>query len=176
MALADPAKHRQQELYWQQLVQLKAACEYVRRYRNRLALWETRIGALRALASSSAIAAWAVVQAHPLLWGGIIAAAQVADALKDVFPLSARRRSTSELVAVLDTMFIETLHEWESVRAGQLSDREIADRWLRLMQRRHEVETKCLATTSLPERRDLMMLANADAKAYLEPMARGRRP
>jgi hypothetical protein len=41
------------------------------------------IGIVQAVASSSAIAAWAVVQAHPLVWGGIIAAAQVADALKD---------------------------------------------------------------------------------------------
>ena len=67
MVSADPGTHRQQELYWQQLVQLKVGCEYPRRYRNWLTRWETRVATLRAVASSGAIAAWAIVQAHPLL-------------------------------------------------------------------------------------------------------------
>jgi hypothetical protein len=92
--MADPTLptehnvHYRQILYLNQLYRLKTSAEYLRHYRDSLAKWATWIATLRAIASSGAIAAWAIVQAHPLLWGGIIAAAQVADALKDVMPIS----------------------------------------------------------------------------------------
>jgi hypothetical protein len=105
--------HRQQDLYWTELVELKIACEYMRRYRNSLAWWSTGFSAFRAIASSGAIATWAVVQSYPLIWGGIIAATQVADALKDVFPLTARQQAASSLMMSLDALFIEALYEWE---------------------------------------------------------------
>ena len=78
----NEAAHRQQDLYFNELFQLKVGCEYIRLYRNDLARWVTGFAALRAIASSGAIATWAVVQSYPLVWGGIIAASQLADALR----------------------------------------------------------------------------------------------
>ena len=57
--------HRQQALYWRELVELKVGCDYARAYRETLRARIAAFAALRALTSSSAIAAWAVVQSHP---------------------------------------------------------------------------------------------------------------
>ena len=62
--------HRQQNLYFQELFELKVACDYMRRYQERLA---TRVNSgfdgLRAIAPSGAIATWAVVTITPLNLG-----------------------------------------------------------------------------------------------------------
>lgn len=52
MSEASAVAHRQQDLYWKELVQLKVRCEYMRRYRAVLAGWVTRLATLRAIASS----------------------------------------------------------------------------------------------------------------------------
>ena len=46
--------HRQQNLYFQELFELKVACEYMRRYREQIAFWVTQFDMLRAIASSGA--------------------------------------------------------------------------------------------------------------------------
>ena len=167
---SEAGSHRQQDLYFNELFQLKIACEYQRRYANRLARWVTGFNALRAIASSGAIATWAIVQAYPLVWGGIIAAAQVSDALKDVIPFTARQKAASGLAMSFDALLIEALYEWESVFAGRLSDEEITERRRTLMQLRHEADVKHFPTGDLPERADLLKLAEADAVTYFENM------
>ena len=64
---SEVAGHRQQDLYFNELFQLKVACEYQRRYLNWLSRWVTGFNVLRAIASSGAIATWAIVQAYPLV-------------------------------------------------------------------------------------------------------------
>ncbi len=78
--------HRQQQLYWTQMIELKVAASYIRHYRDYLGKWVTGLGTLRAIASSGSIAAWALWKEYAFVWGTIIAASQVVDALKDVFP------------------------------------------------------------------------------------------
>jgi hypothetical protein len=166
----DTAPHRQQDLYFTELVELKIACEYMRRYRNSLSRRLTFISAFRGIASSGAIAAWAIVQAYPLVWGGIIAATQVADALKDVFPLTPRQQAANNLLMSLDALFIEALYEWEGVYSGRYDNEEIVERRRKLMQLRHDLDVKNFPTGDLPQRKDLMVLAENDAITYLESM------
>ncbi len=170
---ADNDPHRQQNLYFNELFQLKIACEYIRLYRNDLARWVARFGALRAVASSGAVAAWAVVQAHPLVWGGIIAAAQVGDALKDVIPFTARHKAASALSMSLDSLLIEALYEWEGVFAARFTTEDITERRRKLMQLQHEADTKHFPT-GLPKRKNLLRLAEKEADAYFNSMF-GRR-
>ena len=168
----NAASHRQQDLYFDELFQLKVACEYHRRYRQALARRVRGFEVLRAVASNGAIVTWAVAQSHPFVWGGIIAAAQLADALKDAIPITARYKAVSGLVMSLDALFIEALYEWEGVFGGQFSNEEITERRRKLMQIRHDAEVKHFPTGDLPERQDLLELAEQDAIAYLEPMFR----
>jgi hypothetical protein len=102
--------------------------------------------------------------------GGIIAAAQVTDALKDVFPLTARQQAANNLLMSLDALFIEALYEGEGVYAGRYDNEEIIERRRKLMQVRHDLEVKNFPSGDLPERKDLLTLAEDDAITYPENM------
>jgi len=49
--MSGDATHRQQQLYWAQMIELKVASAYIRRYRDYLGKWVTGLGTLRAIAS-----------------------------------------------------------------------------------------------------------------------------
>ncbi len=157
--------HRQQQLYWNQLVELKVAQAYVRRYRDEVATRVRWLGILRAVASSGGIAGWAVWRSHAFVWGAIIAASQVADALRDVFPFTRIHKAASEHMVALDSMLIDALLEWENVFAGRLSDAEIMNRRHRLMKLQHEAERKNFPD-GLAIRPKLFALAQQEASDY----------
>ena len=167
---SDATSHRQQDLYFNELFQLGVQCHYMRRYRNILARRVRRLEILRAVASSGAIATWAIVQSHPMIWGGIIAASQLSDVLKDVIPFTGRHKAASGLVVSLDALLIEALYEWESVYGGQFTNEEITERRRKLMELRQKAEVEHFPTGDLPEREDLLALAEVDAVAYFEAM------
>jgi hypothetical protein len=158
-------ENRLQALYWAELVQLKVSCEYIRRYRNGLGIWVTRFSAIRAVVSLSALATWAVVRAYPMVWSGVIVAAQVADALQNTMAFTARYRGTSALVNTLDALLIDCQMEWEDIYAGRLDEAEIAKRRHAMMARRQEADAKNLPG-GLPVRKKLFALAEADAATY----------
>jgi hypothetical protein len=157
-------ENRQQALYWKELVDLKVGCEYVRRYRDNLAATMTRFAVIRAVVSVSALGAWAAVKSCPMVWGGIIAAAQVADALQNAIPFAARFR-TNALCSTFDALFIDCQMEWEDIFAGRLDEAEISKRRHKMMKLRHDADVKNLPN-GLPARKSLLRLAEADAAAY----------
>jgi hypothetical protein len=165
--------NRLQALYWGELVQLKVSCEYIRRYRDALGAWVTRLAMIRAVVSVSALGTWAAVKSYPMLWGGIIAAAQVADALQNATALAARHRGTSALVMTLDALFIDCQMEWEDIFAGTLDEGEVLKRRHAIMKRRHEADVKNLPG-GLPIRKKLFDLAEADALTYLAATYKSR--
>lgn len=122
----DP--HRQQRLYWNQMLQLKGSLSYICVYRNYLGRWVTGLGALRAIASCGGIAAWAIWKDYALIWGAIIALSQVMDALKDVFPFVKLHKACSEHTITLSYLFVDAELEWESVYAAKYADDEIMNR------------------------------------------------
>ncbi len=122
----DP--HRQQRLYWNEMINLKADTSYIRLYRDRLGKWVTGLGVLKAATSCGGIAAWAVWRQFAFAWGAIIAASQLADALKDVFPFAKKHKAACDHSMTLDRLFIDVQLEWESVFAGKYSDEEIKNR------------------------------------------------
>lgn len=162
----DPGQ-RLQDLYWKALLQLKVECEYVRRYQASLEWWVTRISVVRAGAAVGAIGTWAVVKSYPLLWGGIIALAQVADAMQAAIPLNRRHQGTSALVITLDALFITAQGEWEDIYAARIDQTGATKARLRLLQQMHDAQAKNLPT-GIPRRNDLFRLAEADAAAYFK--------
>ncbi len=103
---------------WNELVDLKVACQYTWRYRDSLAAAITRFAVIRDVVSVSPLGTWAVVKSYPMVWGGIIAATQVADALQNATPFATRFRKTNALSAVLDAGLIDCQMEWEAIRTG----------------------------------------------------------
>jgi hypothetical protein len=127
---SDP--HRQQQLYWKEMINLKADASYIRLYRDSLGRWVTGLGALKAIASCGGIAAWVVWKEYAFVWGAIIAASQVADALKDVFPFAKKHKAASIHSMTLDNLFNDVQLEWENIFSGRYSDEEIMNRLHRL--------------------------------------------
>jgi hypothetical protein len=68
---SDP--HRQQHLYWNEMINLKADASYIRLYGTPLAGGSTGLGALKAIASCGGIAAWVIWKEYAFVWGAIIA-------------------------------------------------------------------------------------------------------
>ena len=158
---------RQQALYWNQLVQLKVGAEYIKAYRERVARRIWRFDLSRAIASSGAIAAWAVVKAHPLVWGGVIAASQLADVIKGTLPLAKIHDGAARLTQDLDTLFIEAQFEWERIAAGKLEEDEISAARRRIMTVEHDSQAKHFPD-GLERKPDLLKVAEAEAAAYFK--------
>lgn len=162
-------ENRQQALYWSELVQLKIGCGYVRRYRDSLGAWITRFAVIRAVVSVGALGTWAAIRSYPMLWGRIIAAAQVADALQHAIPFAARFRGTNALCSALDALFIDSQMEWEDIAGGRLDEAEVIRRRHKLMMLRLNADQKNLPN-GLPRSDRLLKLAEADAEAYFGNM------
>jgi hypothetical protein len=164
-----PNPRRQPDLYWKQLAQLKAASICIRLYRNQLAQRVRAVEIVNAVGSSGAIAGWVVWRAWPLLWAGIIAAAQFLDATKHVFPDARLHRSASALTVALELRCIAAETEGEAIFPGKVSDEGVVERRARLMKVRLEAEHQHFPDGFVPERR-LIALANRQARDYIRVM------
>ncbi len=161
-----PDLHRQQKLYWDQMFELKTAASYIRFYRDSLGRWVTGLGALKAIASCAGIAAWVIWKEHAFVWGAIIAASQVVDALKDVFPFAKKHKAACEHTVTLANLFIDVQLEWETVFAGRYNDDEIMKRLHQLRKMQLDAESRNFPD-GLAERADLLDRAKQDATEYL---------
>lgn len=130
------------DLYWAQLRQVKAAGAYMRLYRNRLAKQLRAIELIKAVSSSGAIAGWVIWSDLPFLWSAIIAAAQLLDALKGVFPFAKLHRAASDLTVALEIIWIDADAEWTDIYAGRLTDQEINKRLQKLRRLALEAENR----------------------------------
>lgn len=162
----SPNPRRQPDIYWRQMEQLKAASVCIRLYRNRLARWVRGVELVRAVASSGSIAAWAWWKDYPLLWGGIIAGAQVLDATKHVFPFARQHRAASDLTVALELLFIDAQLEWEKIYTGRVPEATIMDRCTKLRKLQLEAERKHFPEGFEPSQK-LIDLATEETRAYV---------
>jgi len=161
----DEGAHRQQQLYWNQMIELRVAIAYIRRYRDERGRWVTGLGTVRAIASSGRIAAWAIWKEHAFVWGAIIAASQVADALKEVFPFSKTHKSASEHTITLGGIFIDAQLEWENTFSGRYTNEQITNRRHKLMKLQHDAERHNFPH-GLATKAALFAQAQEEAKEY----------
>lgn len=157
--------HRQQQLYWNQMVELKIASAYIRLYRDHLATWVSTLGTLKAVASSVGIGAWVIWKQYAFVWAAIIAASQVADALKEVFPFTKKHKAASELTLALTSLFIDAQLEWENIFSGRYTNDEIMNRLHKLRKLQLEAESKSFPD-GLATKTSLFEEAQQNAKQY----------
>lgn len=144
---------------------MKVAASYIRYYRDYLGRWVTGIGVIKAVAASTSIGAWTIWKDYAFVWGAIIAASQVLDAVKDVFPVTKRFKAASEHVVALDSLFIDAQLEWESVFSGAYTDAQIMTRLHKLRRLQHEAECRSFKD-GLPLREDLFKQAEIEAETF----------
>ena len=160
-----PDPHRQQQLYWNEMINLKADASYIRLYRDSLGKWVTGLAALKAIASCGGIAAWVVWRQYAFAWGAIIATSQLADALKDVFPFAKEHKAASAHAMTLDGLFIDVQLEWENIFSGRYSDEEIMNRLHKLRKMQLDALRQNFPD-GLPARDALLAEAKQEAETY----------
>jgi hypothetical protein len=74
--------------------------------------------------------------------------------------------SAEEKTYLLDALFFEALFEWESVFSAKFTE-EITQRRRKLVQLQHELDGKHFPTGDLPNRPDLLALAERDTITYV---------
>jgi hypothetical protein len=161
----DP--HRLQQQYWNEMVNLKSSASYSRLFRDRQGRWVTALSALKAIASSGAIAGWVIWKQWAFCWAAVIAVAQVADALKDVFPFTQRHKAASELVLTLDRLLIDVQFEWESIFQARYSEDEISERIHQLRKLQLEAVNRYFPH-GLDQNKKLLAIARNSAALYFE--------
>jgi len=147
------------------MIELKVATCYIRRYRDYLGMRVTAVGTVRAIASSGSIAAWALWKEYAFVWGAIIAASQVADALRDVFPFTKKHKAASMHTITLGSIFIDAQLEWENIFSGRYTDDQITNRRHKLMKQQHDAE-RISFPDGLATRDSLFAQAQQDARDY----------
>jgi hypothetical protein len=161
-----PPQHRQQAIYWNQLVHLKTVATYIRLYRDDHTQWINRVGILRAVATSSTIAGWVIWKDYAIVWGLVIAASQLADSLKDFLPNARRQKAASELAAILETLFIDAQFEWEIISSGTATRADTMTHYRKFAKLRLDAEKKYFPE-GIPLHKKLYTLAVREASEYL---------
>jgi len=123
------------------------------------------MGAVRAIASSAGIGAWAIWREYAFIWGAIIALSQVMDALKEVFPFTRQHKAASELAIVLESLFIDAQLEWESIKAGKYDEEQVSRRPHKLRTLHHHAECN-IFRDGLPRRQDLFIAAEMESGVF----------
>jgi len=164
--MPDAARH-QADLYWKQLGQLKIAAVCIRLYRNRLARAVRAVELIKVFGSSGAIAGWVVRKDWPILWSGIIAAAQLLDATKHAFPFARMHMAASEMTVALELLYIDAEAEWAEIEAARLPNTDVAERQKRLAKLGVETEYRHFPEGFEPSE-SIQRKARRDADAYLQ--------
>lgn len=168
MAEGDNARQgmeRQKMLYWNKLVELKTAANYIEGYRNWLGGWVTGVAVVRAIASSTSIAGWVIWREYAFVWASIIAVSQVLDALREVFPFARRHKAAAELASHLNRLFIDAQLEWENILANDSDEEEVAQELHSLRVLHHNAEAESFGG-GLTIRRRIFRVAEARSKVF----------
>jgi len=156
-ASLDP--RRQSDLYWKEMEELKAASICIRLCRNQLGFRVKVIDLIKAVASSGGIAGWVVWRDAPFLWSGLIAGAQLLDALKGAFPFARDYKAAGDLTVALELIFIDAQYEWERVYTSKIGNDAIMAARRKIQKLRLEAERRHFPEGFEPPARFLLMAA-----------------
>jgi hypothetical protein len=169
----DP--RRQPDLYWREMEQLKAASVCIRLCRNRLAKQVRWLELVKVIASSGGIAGWVVWKDYPFLWSAIIAAAQLLDATKNVFPFAKEHKAASDLTIALELLFIDSQLEWEKIYTGKVPEDDIMEARRKMQRLRLDAERKHFPEGFQPPPK-LIALAVEETQTYMSLTYGGDQP
>ncbi|MGD0911836.1 MAG: hypothetical protein ABR928_08065 [Terracidiphilus sp.] len=108
-----------------------------------------------------------VWERYAFVWGAIIAASELADALKDVFPFAKKHKAAGAHSMTLDNLFNDVQLEWENIFSGRYSDEEIMNRLHRLRKLQLDALQRNFPD-GLAERPKLLIQAKLIAETYFK--------
>lgn len=153
--------------YWNLLKELKTQVLYLHTYASSSEEHDKNLNIILAVSSSSSIAAWAVWQSYPMVWGAIIAISQVITAVKPFLPYRQRIKAISALNENLQQISLECERYWFEVSEGLITEKEIHDLCIKLKEKASDAERKHLSGVILPRKAKFLQQAEIEADIYL---------
>ena len=99
------------------------------------------------------------------IWAGIVAASQLIEALKNVFPFYKRRGELSKWSRTLNRLFVEAQRDWDVIAGGDRTNAQISELSHRLRVKKERAEEKYIPH-GLARRKDLFEKAQNEASRF----------
>jgi len=106
---------------------------------NRFQKWDRNINIYIAIASSSSIAAWAIWNSTPLLWGTIIAFSQVLTVIKPYFPYNKYVKELNSKNLKIEHLNIELEMLWHKLQKKKITEDEAAEIYFDIRKQASEI-------------------------------------
>ena len=154
--------------YWNEMGELKTNILYLGMYLEETQKIDRIIKMFLAVASNGSIAAWVIWKDFPMVWGGIIAASQFLNAVKEYLPYQKRAKSISGLHIDLQDSFLYAEKIWFSIAEGEYTEKQINEAWIELKKRKNNFVKKHLGEDVLPENKKLLGKADEQKVEYFK--------
>lgn len=150
--------------YWSMYEEIVDSYYYYWHYRARAVRLSNLINCISCIASVTSISSWLIWNSVPWLWAIILAAAQMINAIRHLFPFSRQITSTGMLIPEVKLLLNEVDHEWDII--DDLPESEINDRVLRKRNEFALLENKYIGDAYFPRRSRCEKKAINDRRAY----------
>lgn len=155
-----------QETYWRKLTQFKYSLCYFDAHLARCVKIDRTIKICCAIASSSAIAAWATWQGLGFLWGLVIVISQVTMAVNEFLPYKTRIKELSNIKAALTPIYLDMEKEWFFVSNGERTAEQINERCYQFAQQWNSIDDAYFVDDTLPQVKKCMEYAEKTKNTY----------
>jgi hypothetical protein len=155
-----------QEQYWNEMVEIRAHQNYLMLYQLSSERWDLGFKIFLALASSSAISAWAVWQQYPKVWASIIAGSQVISVLSNLMPHKARIKPLSSAALAMTELADKAERGWFDVAEGAMNDKQVNKARHDLKEQKRKIMTDKFGSMVIPVRKKRMLNASLMAHEY----------
>lgn len=152
--------------FWQELVNLRRDARYVDLCLARTERTDRSIKAFLAIAASSSIAGWAIVQQYAVVWATIVAASQVIQVVKEYLPYKNRLKALAGLSVELNAISLLAEDQWFKVSNAGMYEEDIHDLRIALKRKKSSAVQKAFPIAGLPENKKLVERAELDNAQY----------
>jgi hypothetical protein len=163
-----------QAQFWQEMVSLKRDARYVDLCLARTERIDRFIKGFLAIAASSSIAGWAIVQTYAAVWATIVAVSQVLQVVKDHLPYKNRLKALAALSVDLNALSLLAEDQWFKVSNGAgMYDDDIHDLRIGLKQKKLKAVQKAFPIAGLPTINRLTKRADEETVQYFSTYLAG---
>jgi hypothetical protein len=155
-----------QARYWKEFHQLKVQTIYIQKLLLDAERNERLAKMVTAITSSASIGAWVVWKDWAMLWGAIIAGAQVFSVIHPLLPYKERLKTYSSVLRDLEKLFIDAEHKWQTVADGSMSTQQINKERTLLQKKSAEIVNRYMPNSVFPSSPKIADLAESEAANY----------
>jgi len=157
-----------QEHFWKEFFRLKVHVYYLELHLGRTEYIDRAVKMFLAIASTGSIGAWVIWKELAFLWGFLIAASQVLNAIRQYLPYKDRLRSVSGLLNDMEELVLHMEMKWLDIAAGKLTTDEISKALSDIRSRRLKAFKKHFPSSVIPENRPFFTQAEEKALTYFD--------